>query len=66
MTGISYNGKKADGSNDWSGVSNVKLLKFETAYSFEVIKCLIILDPLFVYFYNYACIYFCFPYHNTF
>ena len=34
MTGISYNGKKADGSNDWSGVSNVKLLKFETAYFF--------------------------------
>ena len=36
MTGISYNGRKSDGSCDWSGVANVKLMDFELSISFQV------------------------------
>ena len=42
MTGISYNGRKSDGSCDWSGVANVKLMDFELSISFSGIFSFII------------------------
>lgn len=35
MTGISYKLKKRNGSVDWSGVNNVHLLQFESAFSLQ-------------------------------
>ena len=37
ITSISYNGKKVDGAEDWSGIHNIKLLDFELLTGMQVV-----------------------------
>ena len=36
MTGISYNGKNSNNTDDWSGINNVKIQQFELCTTFKV------------------------------
>ena len=40
ISGLGYNGRSGDGRDRWDGCSNVHLLLFETAYTFQVGKTL--------------------------